>query len=118
MASSIKQQLLGALGKIDRPGSFCASGRLPAVLPGLEVEGFGPVAFPLGQHHAAALKKRAHQAPYGKGEQTLVDTDVRRVWEIDAEQVTFAMARQLRSGPSRSLRRGHPSMRGTARLLL
>ena len=32
----------------------------------------------------------ARQAPYGKGTETLVDTSVRRVWEIDADQITMA----------------------------
>ena len=36
---------------------------------------------------ATALKKCARQAPYGKGTETLVDTSVRRVWEIDADRV-------------------------------
>jgi hypothetical protein len=84
---SVASQLLDALEKIDRPGAFCTSGRLPTVLPGLEVAGVGPIALPLGELQAAELKERAHQAPYGKGTRTLVDTNVRRVWEIDAKQV-------------------------------
>ena len=88
--ASINQQLLKALASIDRPGTFCTSGRVPAMLPGLEVEGVGPVALPLGKSQAAVLKKLARQAPYGKGTETLVDTEVRRVWEIEADQVTFA----------------------------
>ncbi len=90
MSAPVQQQLLTILGKIDRPGTFCMSGVLPPILPGLEVAGVGPVALPLEKRQAAALKKRAHQAPYGKGTQTLVDTDVRRVWEIDADQVVLA----------------------------
>ncbi len=90
MAVDIQQQLLRALRKVDRPGTFCTSGRLPALLPGLEVKGVGPVALPLEKRQAASLKKQARQAPYGKGERTLVDTKVRRVWEIDADRVTFA----------------------------
>ncbi|WP_262964387.1 2OG-Fe(II) oxygenase [Methylobacter psychrophilus] len=31
----------------------------------------------------------AEQAPYGRGQETLVDTDVRRTWQIDAGQVTI-----------------------------
>src|SRR5205823_5324863 len=62
----------------------------PAVLPGLEVTGVGAVALPLEQPQATALKQQARQAPYGKGTRTLVDTDVRRVWEIDAGQVVLA----------------------------
>jgi hypothetical protein len=89
MAIRVGEQLLETLRKIDRPGTFCASGRLPPTLPGLEVAGMGPVALPLEKRQAASLKKRARQAPYGKGTQTLVDSGVRRVWEIDADQVSL-----------------------------
>lgn len=90
MALPVQQQLLGILTKVDRPGTFCTSGRLPPILPGLEVAGVGAVALPLEKRRAASLKKLARLAPYGKGTQTLVDTDVRRVWEIDADQVALA----------------------------
>jgi predicted 2-oxoglutarate/Fe(II)-dependent dioxygenase YbiX len=90
MALSVTARLLKELAKIDRPGTFCTSGRLPTVLPGLEISSVGPVSLPLTKRQAGQLKAEAHQAPYGKGEQTLVDTDVRRVWEIDAEQITLA----------------------------
>jgi hypothetical protein len=89
MAVQIQNQLLDAMKKIDRPGTFCTSGRLPAVLPGLEVASVGSVALPLEKRQATALKKCARQAPYGKGTETLVNTNVRRVWEIDADQVTL-----------------------------
>jgi hypothetical protein len=90
MDAPVRQQLLKTLAKIDRPGTFCTSGPLASILPGLEVADVGPVALPLEKRLAAALKKRAHQAPYGKGTRTLVDTDVRRVWEIDADRVVLA----------------------------
>lgn len=89
MLKSIQDPLLAALAKVDRPGTFCTSGELPTVLPGLEVAAFGQVPVPLTKRDAAKLKKLAQQAPYGKGTQTLVDTNVRRVWEIDAGQVTL-----------------------------
>lgn len=90
MRQDIHQQLLDVLSRIDRPGTYCTSGLMPPVFPGLEVTGAGTVALPLDERQAAALRKLARQAPYGKGTQTLVDTDVRRVWEIDADQVTLA----------------------------
>jgi hypothetical protein len=89
MAALINKQLLEALGRVDRPQSFCVHSQLPPVLPGLEVAGIGQISLPLTKAQAAALKRRAHQAPYGKGTQTIVDTDVRRVWEIDADQVSL-----------------------------
>jgi len=71
VASAILEQLDGALRQIDRPGTFCVNGSVPAVLPGLEVEGLGPVGLPLTSIAAKELIKHCHQAPYGKGEKTL-----------------------------------------------
>jgi hypothetical protein len=79
----ILQQLSEALKKIDRPGLFCVSGSVPAVLPGLEVDGLGSIGLPLSASQANELKALCQQAPYGKGEQTLVDTSVRRVWRLE-----------------------------------
>jgi 2OG-Fe(II) oxygenase superfamily len=81
-------ELLKALKKIDRPAAFCASGKLSPIFPGLAVAGVG-IPLPLDERRAKTLKKHAHQAPYGKGERTIVDTKVRRVWEIDAAEVEF-----------------------------
>jgi hypothetical protein len=86
MASKVPHELADVLSKIDRPGSFCASGSAPAVLPGLEVEGLGPIALPLTARQAKELKKHCEQAPYGKGEQTVVDTSVRRVRHLTPER--------------------------------
>jgi hypothetical protein len=83
---SLHARLLDALGTVDRPGTFCTSGDLPLVMPGLEVDGLGTVRLPLGKTQARQLIKLCHQAPYGKGTETLVDTDVRQVWELDPEQ--------------------------------
>jgi hypothetical protein len=63
---------------------------LPTTLPGLDVAGVGQIALPLEKRQAAALKKRARQAPYGKGTRTLVDPGVRRVWEIDSDAVVLS----------------------------
>src|SRR4051794_40446999 len=86
MSRAITEQLARALRRIDRPGTFCASGRVPAVLPGLEVTDFGPVALPLTVRQTRELKKLCAQAPYGKGQETLVDTRVRRVWRLRPER--------------------------------
>src|SRR3954464_15181893 len=88
--STTKQRLLQALKKIDRPGSFCFNGSLPGVLPGLEVPGMGPVGMPLNAAQAEELKRHCQQAPYGKGEQTLVDTSVRRVWRLTPDRFSLS----------------------------
>ena len=82
VSGSDLEQLSEALCKIDRPGTFCVSGTVPTVLPGLEVIGLGPIGLPLSGSQAKELKARCEQAPYGKGEKTLVDASVRRVWRL------------------------------------
>ena len=52
---TIKEQILESLAGIDRPVSFCASGTLPLVLPGLEVNGIGPIGLPLSESAALQL---------------------------------------------------------------
>ncbi len=80
------EHLLEALAGIDRPGDVVAAGDWELTMPGLEVEGLGTVGLPLSKGQARALIRKCRQAPYGKGTQTLVDTNVRRVWEMDPAQ--------------------------------
>ena len=83
---TLASQFLEAISKVDRPGTFCTGGDLPLVMPALEVDGLGTVRLPLGKAQARKLVKLCRQAPYGKGTETVVDTNVRRTWELDPEQ--------------------------------
>src|SRR5262249_46781845 len=89
MSHAVARELSRVLAKIDRPGSFCVSGSAPAVLPGLEVEGIGPIGLPLTAKQAKELKSRCEQAPDGKGEETIVDTSVRKVWRLKPEHFSL-----------------------------
>ncbi|MFO7905266.1 MAG: hypothetical protein ACQESR_17160 [Planctomycetota bacterium] len=48
-------------------------------MPGLDVDGLGAVGLPLTKAQARKLIKLCQQAPYGKGTETVVDTDVPRL---------------------------------------
>ncbi len=85
--STITTDLPELLGAVQRPGDFFATGTVEIFSPSLEVEGVGPVALPLLPVQAEQLIAVAERAPYGRGEETLVDTDVRRTWQIDAARV-------------------------------
>ena len=87
--SSITNQLFNALQNVQRPGNFYATGRLEVFPPHLEVEGVGRIALPLLPLQAEQLVAVAEHAPYGRGQETLVDTQVRRTWQIDANRVTL-----------------------------
>jgi hypothetical protein len=77
------QQLLAGLGEAAR---FESVGQVSAVLPGLEVKGIGPIGVPVAPADAKRIIGKASQAPYGLGEATIVDTEVRRVWQLEPSQ--------------------------------
>ncbi len=79
---TVHQRLLDVLQQVDRPGTFVSHGSLDPVLPGLEIAGIGTIGFPLALQQAELIRNLCDQAPYGRGEQTLVDTSVRRVWQM------------------------------------
>jgi hypothetical protein len=82
-ATQALQHLLAGLGEAARFESF---GQLPAILPGLEVKGIGSIGVPIAPAEAKRIIGKASQAPYGLGEATIVDTEVRRVWQLEPAQ--------------------------------
>jgi hypothetical protein len=85
--SSIAIELAELLGTIRRPGDFFAAGITEFLAPRLEVEGVGPLALPLLPMQAEQLVAVAERAPHGRGTDTIVDTTVRRTWQIAADRV-------------------------------
>ena len=81
------QAFAHALASVQRPGGFHVAGSFDIHPPRLEVAGVGPIALPLLPAQAEALVAGAELAPYGRGSDTLVDTSVRRTWQVDAAQV-------------------------------
>jgi len=75
------------LASVKRPGSFFASGSIETPMPRLEIEGVGTIAFPVLDSQAKEIVTQAKRAPYGRGEATLVDTRVRKVWQIAPDRI-------------------------------
>lgn len=88
--STIAAKLADILSTVERPGDFYASGTMAMFAPHLEVERVGRVSLPLLPVQTKQLIAVADRAPYGRGEETLVDTNVRRTWQIDADRVHIA----------------------------
>lgn len=85
-AETIQRELLDALSSINRHGSFVCQGSITPILPGLEIYNVGEIGFPLIPEQATLIRGVSEQAPFGKGEQTIVDTNVRRVWQLSPDQ--------------------------------
>jgi predicted 2-oxoglutarate/Fe(II)-dependent dioxygenase YbiX len=88
--SLIGAALVDCLGSVERPGDFCVSGRREIFMPTIDVEGMGRIAFPLLALQAERLVEVATAAPHGRGEETVVDRDVRRTWQIESDRVQIA----------------------------
>ncbi|KAK7063502.1 ARM repeat-containing protein [Favolaschia claudopus] len=72
-------------------GKYAHSAVLDNVpLPGLSVDGLGPIGLPLSPRDAESLRSHAKQAPFGHGDKTVVDTAVRHTWEVAAGAVKFS----------------------------
>jgi predicted 2-oxoglutarate/Fe(II)-dependent dioxygenase YbiX len=87
MTTSICDDLASCLSEVKVPGDYCTTGSFRFALPKLSVEGVGSIALPLSASQAKLLIKASEPAPYGRGEETLIDPSVRRTWQIDADRV-------------------------------
>ncbi len=85
--SLIGTKLLDSLHSVERPGDFCVGGMRQIFMPTIDVEGVGRIAFPIQPVQAEQLVAIAEAAPYGRGEQTVVDREVRRTWQVDSAKV-------------------------------
>ena len=79
--TDLPRAFAAALSKVQRPGDFYASGTLDMHPLRLDVTDIGTVALPLLPAQAVQLIAVAEQAPYGRGAETLVDTDSRKQYD-------------------------------------
>ncbi len=82
---------------VDRIGRLLSSAQpavtgtkllLPPDCPRVDVDDFGQITAPLTAARLRELLQLAIPAPYGKGEETLLDPDVRDTWQIPGSLVT------------------------------
>src|SRR5215213_8275078 len=83
----ITADLAVVLDTVRRPGDFFAAGTAELLAPLLEVDGVGPVALPLLPMQAKELIAVAEPAPYGRGQETVIDPAVRRCRQIGPDRV-------------------------------
>ncbi|KAI1462399.1 hypothetical protein F4805DRAFT_474356 [Annulohypoxylon moriforme] len=82
----LKLRLLTCLDGIQTTGNVAASKHYESfVNPGLMV-GDTLIPLPLVPRDAETIKNASRQAPFGRGDETVVDTSVRNTWELDHTQ--------------------------------
>ncbi len=76
--------IVGSLKSVKRPGYFACAGPAQLPLPALKVDGVdGFVGLPVSDAQAKAIVAKFAQAPYGRDEETIIDTSVRNTWQLD-----------------------------------
>ncbi len=81
------EPLKALLAGVQRAGDFFVSGTVEIPMPKVEVEGVGVLSFPVPPLQIAALIQQATRAPYGRGEATILDESVRKVWQLSPDLV-------------------------------
>jgi len=82
--------LEAVLTRVKQPGDFFVCGTVEMPMPRVEVEGAGTLSFPVPDAQIAAIARRAKRAPHGRGQETIVDTSVRKVWQVAPDKVQLA----------------------------
>ena len=80
-------RLAALIGSVERPGDYCACGRLLAPMPRIAVGDVGVLSFPVPPAQLDALIAMADPAPYGRGEDTILDRSVRDCLQIGPDSV-------------------------------
>ena len=81
------QEILRALGSVERPGFFATGGMVTMPFPALKIEGIpDTIGLPMSGSQAKSIIEKCSLAPFGRGEETIYDTNVRRSWQLDPSQ--------------------------------
>ena len=87
--NSTEIKLLDLLESIQGNGTFVTSGVKKSIFPGLTIDGIGEIGLPINPIIIKEVIKLSKKASFGKGSQTVLDTSVRSVWELDPSQISF-----------------------------
>lgn len=86
MIKDLKKSLSDAISASIRAANFCCGGTMPNVDPCIEVDNVGALKLPLKPKAVKSLLEQCQLAPFGKGTKTLVDTKVRKTFELSPER--------------------------------
>ena len=85
------QSIVDALKSVKRPGLYAAGGEIVMPSPAISLAEESDIVLdlPLSEAQAKHLIELASRAPFGRGEQTIVDTSVRCTWQLNPTQFSI-----------------------------
>ncbi|KAI1660217.1 hypothetical protein F4813DRAFT_401182 [Daldinia decipiens] len=81
-----KSDLLKALESIHKKASFASMTRINTFNLDIFVQDVGMIDNPLSETQAKQIAAKSHQAPHEKSNETIVDTPVPNIWELNPDQ--------------------------------
>lgn len=87
MPGTARQRLAELLDELAKPTASSVCRKLSKTNLSVAVDGVGPLRFPISDEQAVQVRGLSRPARFGRGEQTLTDTEVRDTWEIPKELV-------------------------------
>lgn len=83
--------IVEALNSVENPGSFASGGMCSMSLPALSLNNLPEniLGLPLDESQARSIIASSTRAPFGKGEETIVDTSVRCTWQLNPAQFSI-----------------------------
>ena len=95
MEKSYYESIVDTLKSVKRPGFYAAGGEVAMPLPAITLTGEPNtiLGLPICVAQAKHLIELASRAPFGRGEQTIIDTSVRCTWQLSPEQFSITNPR-------------------------
>jgi hypothetical protein len=88
------QDIVATLQSVKRPGSFAAGGNVQFSFPALQISGFSEkIGLPINSLQVGKVVEKCSRAPFGRGEDTIVDTSVRNTWQLNPSQFSIGNQR-------------------------
>ncbi len=78
-------ELNDLMENIENAGTFSVSGKLSSLPLGLKINNIGTIALPFLETQAKDIITHCEQAPFGRGEETVTNTQVRNCWQLDTQ---------------------------------
>ena len=95
------QDIVATLQSVKRPGSFAAGGTVQLPFPALQISGISEkIGLPINSLQVGKVVEKCSRAPFGRGEDTIVDTSVRNTWQLNPSQFSIgnrAWKKELKS---------------------
>ncbi len=88
MDSPYFSTIVDTLQSVERPGSYAVGGFCQMPLPSLSIND-AIVGIPLTESQIKSIVDLSTQAPFGRGEKTIVDTSFRRTWQLNPTQFSI-----------------------------